>query len=111
VSAVRHPLVHNGRRVPGVFWRETAAGVRRYEYVYKFAGQKRRQTLSSTTSTDAVHEADRLRPLVREGCVGDRSARLEPVYRRMLEAMRDGAFRHGGAPYASRTIELVEQRA
>jgi integrase len=111
MSAVRHPLIHNGRRIPGVFWRTTSSGAKRFEYVWKVAGQKRRQTLSASSPTDAIREADRLRPLVQDGRVGDRSARLEPTYRRMLEAMRDGSFTHGGAPYAARTIELLEQRA
>lgn len=110
-SASRQPLIHNGRPVPNVIVRRTASGRIAFEYLARVNGKKRRQTLKATTPTDAIREADRLRPLSHDGRIGDRSVRVEALYRDLLIGMKDGSFTYAGKPYAPRSIDLLEQRA
>jgi integrase len=110
-SSTRRPLVHAGRAVPNVTTRRKADGTTVYELLVKTKGRRTRKVLDAKTPTDAIREAERLLPVVRQGRGGDRSVRVEPLFERMLTAMKDGSFTFGGRPYAERTVALMEQRA
>jgi len=110
-AASREQVRHNGKLVANLYARVTSTGEVRFEFVGKVKGKRVRKTLDATTPKDAVAECDRLRPVFRDGKIGDRSVRLEPLYQDMLAAMKDGNFTFGGKPYAERTIDLMQQRA
>jgi integrase len=54
--ATRTPVIHNGRRVPGLYERKTSTGERVYEVCTKRGGKVIRRRLAAQTGTDAVRE-------------------------------------------------------
>jgi integrase len=107
----REQVVHGGRPIRNLYSRVTSTGETRFEFVGKVKGRRVRKTLDARTPREAVAEVERLTPVIREGKIGDRTVRVEPLYQDMLAAMKDGSFTFGGKPYAPRTVELMEQRA
>jgi integrase len=110
-SESREQIRYAGRRIQNLYSRRRSDGTLVYEFAGKVGGRRRRLTLSATSAKEAVLEVDRIRPAVRAGETGDRSIRLEPLYCEMVVAMRAGEFTYGGRPYATRTVDLLEQRA
>jgi len=110
-ASSRRPVVHAGRQVPNLLQRTTADGKLVFEFVVKAKGRRRRKVLDAKTPSAAIREVERLTPIARLGRVGDRSIRLEALAEQMFTAMRAGGFTFGGKPYATRTIDLMEQRA
>jgi integrase len=110
-ASSRQQVRHGGRLIANLYQRQNSDGEIRFEFLGMVKGKRIRRTLDAKTPTEAVAEIDRLRPVVRDQKIGDRSVRVGALYENMLAAMRSGEFTFGGKPYAERTISLMEQRA
>jgi len=105
-AASREKLIVNGVVVPYATVRYLKDGTEVYDFLGPRVDGKRpsRVTLKARTKTDAKLEIERLIPLVRDGKIGDRAMRLEPLYKATLAAMKSGEFTHSGGPYSPGTI-------
>jgi integrase len=108
-SSSRRPVLFNGRAVPNLVARTTANGDTRYEFLAKRGGRRTRITLDATTTKQAMIEAEKLRPVARDGKIGRGTVRLSDLCEQFVAESRSGEYT-ATRPLAATTLAHYEQQ-
>ncbi len=102
-SSSRTPLIYRGRRIRGVWERQRADGTLVYEIQMKRGGNGYRRTLTATTPSQAIREAERVLTAFSEGEIATRRDVR-------LTTLSDDFLAWASVNLSLRTHELYEQR-
>lgn len=100
--ARRRHVVYAGRRVTGLYERETGDGRLVFELRRKVGGRSVRHTLAATTATDAIREQ---RAFLSKVDAGMRLVSRNDLTLGQMRDLWEEWARSPGSPYAARTVE------
>jgi integrase len=109
-AASRQQVVFNGARVPNLYSRRLANGETKYEFTAKVRGKVVKRTLSATSARQAVREIENLKPVARQGGIGQGTVRLGELADRFLQEAEAGTYFRESGPFAAATVKLYRQQ-
>src|SRR5262245_46250119 len=108
-SSSRRPVVFNGHPVPNLVARTRSDGSTCFEFLSKRGGKRTRITLAATTAKAAIAEAEKLRPVAREGKIGSGTIRLADLCEQFIAESRSGEYAPA-RPLATSTLDHYAQQ-
>jgi hypothetical protein len=109
-ASSRQQVTFNGAKVANLYSRRLASGELRFEFTAKVKGRVVKRTLAATSARQAVKEIENLKPVARQGGIGQGSIRFGDLLDRFLREAEAGTYFLESGPYAASTINLYRQQ-
>jgi integrase len=109
-AASRQQVTFNGAKVPNLYSRRLADGSLRFEFTAKVKGRVVKRTLAAQSARQAVREIEAMKPLARQGGIGQGSIRLGELIDRFLREVEAGTYFPEAGRYSAATINLYRQQ-
>jgi integrase len=109
-AASRQQVHFNGAKVPNLYSRRLADGTTRFEFTAKVKGRVVKRTLAATSARQAVREIENLKPVARQGGIGQGSIRFGELVDRFLQEAEAGSYFRESGPFATATVRLYRQQ-